>query len=137
MSVGGAKAKSFWLTDELLKEISLRLKKGEQSLIFINRRGSAFFVQCKKCGFIPRCAFCSVSLTPHGIGGSAFLECHYCGFRRNFPDSCDSCGSSRKDLLSRGVGTEKILSSLREIFPSARIENYDLTVSRKKIWPRE
>ncbi|TET05924.1 primosomal protein N' [Candidatus Dependentiae bacterium] len=124
--------KSFWITRELQYAIQNRLNKKEQTIIFLNRRGYSFFVQCSSCSFIFSCKACSVSLTLHQ---NNTLACHYCGFAIQLPDSCPQCTASEKKLLKKGIGTQQVVSILSQLFPSSRIGRADFDVSsKKKIW---
>lgn len=121
---------SFWISRELASALQERLARGEQSILFINRRGYSFFVQCGDCGAVSRCVQCSVSLTLHA---QHTLECHYCGYTIPEPAACTNCASS--ELIKKGIGTEKIVEIISKLFPKARIARGDLdTVSQKKRW---
>lgn len=120
----------FWITKELQTAIADRLSKKEQVIIFLNRRGYSFFVQCKNCSFVFSCAACSVSLTLHGTDQ---LNCHYCGHTQSLAKSCSSCSSEQ--LLKKGIGTQQVVTILEQLFPSARIGRADMDVSsKKKLW---
>lgn len=123
------KRRNFWISKELEKEIQERLEKKEQAIIFINRRGYSFFVQCKPCSFIFECDACSVSLTYHAPDT---LSCHYCNHRLTVPAECPSC--KKKDFIKKGIGTEQIVSILKKLFPQAQVAKADMdnTVQRKK-----
>jgi primosomal protein N' (replication factor Y) len=123
----GASPDSFWITKELKQAIAQRLAKKEQVLIFINRRGLKAFVQCTGCAHIIRCTACSVSLTVHA---QQKLLCHYCGFERIMPVQCDSC--AQRSLVSKGIGTQRIVELLTELFPSARIARADKDQTREQ-----
>lgn len=120
---------SFWISKELEQALSERLSTREQSLIFINRRGYSFFIQCVGCGFIMRCPHCSVSLTLHQ---DDLLRCHYCDFRQRVPTTCTACSS--KEFLKKGIGTQQVVGILERLFPTARIGRADLdaTVNRSR-----
>ena len=97
----------FWITQELEHAIALRLAKKEQVMIYLNRRGYSFFVQCKQCGFIFSCTNCSVSLTLHKKGTNPsehILRCHYCDYTQILPTACTSCNASEKQLLKKVSG---------------------------------
>ena len=94
---------------------------GRQSLVFLNRRGFASFLQCQACGFVVRCPHCSISLTYHLGRDSTF--CHHCGFRRRKADACPGCGNL--SLSEVGFGTERIEHELRLLLPKARIGRMD------------
>ncbi|HBY05839.1 MAG: Primosome assembly protein PriA [candidate division TM6 bacterium GW2011_GWE2_42_60] len=128
------KRASFWLSKELEKAIENRLEKREQSIIFLNRRGFSFFIQCADCGHIFQCHSCSVSLTLHfSQTQEASLRCHYCGHQEPEPQKCPQCGP-RSKLLKKGIGTQQVVSLLQKRFPHARIARADMdtTVDRKE-----
>ncbi|MGO5359179.1 replication restart helicase PriA [Anaerofustis sp. LCP19S3_F7] len=111
----------------LKKEIELRLKKGEQSILFMNRRGFSTYVFCRKCGYIEQCPNCDVSLTYHANTNS--LKCHYCGYEKSSPNICPECGSDK--IKRAGTGTQKIESNVRNMFPDAKILRMDFDTTRK------
>ncbi len=109
---------------ELIRD---RLDKGEQMMLFMNRRGYSSFVSCRSCGNAIKCPHCDVSLTLHN---NRRLTCHYCGYTIPLPGTCPSCGSEY--LAGFGVGTQKIEEMAARMFPGARILRMDLdTTSRK------
>ncbi len=125
------KRKNFWITDELFQAISDRLEKKEQTIIFLNRRGYSFFVQCT-CSFIFSCHQCSVSLTLHA---DQSLNCHYCGHKEYVVSVCSLCGQSSDQFLKKGIGTQQVVSILQKLFPAARIERADMdTTIKKRSW---
>ena len=115
------------LSRSLYSKIEDRLRKGQQSMLFINRRGFAGFVSCRSCGFVAKCPHCDVSLSLHGNGR---LVCHYCGYERASFRTCPECGS--RYVSAMRAGTEKIEGYLRETFPQARILRMDADTTRKK-----
>jgi len=122
--------KNFWISSQLYSAIQQQLIKKEQTIIFINRRGFSFFVQCLQCTFIFSCTNCSVSLTLHEDGR---LVCHYCNFTLKTHEICPDCKG--KEFLRKGIGTQQVVAILQRLFPSAIIERADLdTTSKKKIW---
>ncbi len=122
--------KNFWISNKLELAIKEKLEKNEQSIIFINRRGFSFFVQCKNCNFIFKCLNCSVSLTLHKDN---WLYCHYCNLRMQMPKICKICKEDQ--FLKKGIGTEQTVSILQSLFPQAKIERADMDVSvKKKKW---
>ncbi len=124
--------KNFWISTQLLAALKDRIAKKEQSIIFINRRGYSFFVQCKRCSHIFGCPACSVSLTLHADGQ---LNCHYCSYSMMMPRTCTQCSASSDDLIKKGVGTEQMVNILQSLLPSARIVRADQDVTRKKkLW---
>lgn len=125
------KRKNFWITDELHEAIADRLNKNEQTIIFLNRRGYSFFVQCV-CGFIFSCHQCSVSLTLHSDGS---LICHYCAHKEFLAQKCPECSVHAEEFLKKGIGTQQVVSILQKLFPTARIERADLdSTSKKRSW---
>ncbi len=119
--------KNFWISNKLELAIKERLERKEQSIVFINRRGFSFFVQCKNCSFIFKCLNCSVSLTLHK---NNWLYCHYCNLSLQLPTNCKSCKNDQ--FLKKGIGTEQAVSILQTLFPQAKIERADMDVSTKK-----
>lgn len=112
----------------LLSRVREALERGEQAILFQNRRGFAPLLECKQCGWVPRCEHCDVSLTLHRSMNQ--LTCHYCGAVYQVPTACPSCGST--ELRTRGYGTEKIEAEVRDIFPEARISRMDLDTTRSR-----
>ncbi len=104
------------------------LAAGEQVMLFLNRRGTASFVQCRDCGFVLRCRRCDVSLTYHGAQDS--LVCHQCGSGLPVPQICPNCMSKRIRFL--GIGTQRIVEELAQAFPQARPLRWDRDVTRGK-----
>ena len=113
---------------QLLLKVREALERGEQAILFQNRRGYAPMIECRKCGWVPHCQNCDVSLTYHRHLNQ--LTCHYCGSTYQVPVECPACGS--RDLASRGYGTEKIEDQVREIVPEARIARMDLDTTRSR-----
>lgn len=111
---------------ELLDAMRAALKQHKQVILFQNRRGFAPMVECKVCGWVPKCKNCDVSLTYHR--SMNVLTCHYCGYTYAVPHQCPNCEST--ELLGRGYGTEKIEDRVRELFPDARIARMDLDTTR-------
>ena len=112
----------------LLTRMREALERGEQVILFQNRRGFAPVIECHQCGWVPTCQHCDVSLTLHRQLN--LLTCHYCGFTYRIPTECPCCGST--DLRTRGFGTEKIEEQVREVFPEARIARMDLDTTRTR-----
>lgn len=123
------KRPNFWISCELQKAIKDRLLKKEQIIIFINRRGYSFFVQCKNCGFVVQCKNCSISLTLHE---NDILKCHYCGDSEKLLNFCKGCKSADDPFIKKGIGTQQAVSILKNIFPSALIERADMDITIKK-----
>ena len=111
---------------DLLEAMHTALRNKKQVLLFQNRRGFAPMVECKVCGWVPKCKNCDVSLTYHR--SMNLLTCHYCGYTYPVPKQCPNCEST--ELLGRGYGTEKIEDRVRELFPEARIARMDLDTTR-------
>lgn len=111
---------------DLLEAMHTALSNKKQVLLFQNRRGFAPMVECKVCGWVPKCKNCDVSLTYHR--SMNLLTCHYCGYTYPVPKQCPNCEST--ELLGRGYGTEKIEDRVRELFPEARIARMDLDTTR-------
>ena len=112
----------------LLSRIREALERGEQAILFQNRRGFAPMIECRQCGWVPRCQHCDVSLTLHRNMNQ--LTCHYCGASYKVPVECPCCGS--KELQTRGYGTEKIEDTIRELFPEAKVARMDLDTTRTR-----
>lgn len=112
----------------LLSAVREALQRGEQAILFQNRRGFAPMVECHVCGWVPRCPNCDVSLTHHK--NMNLLTCHYCGYTERVPEQCPSCES--KDIKGRGYGTEKIEDEILNLFPDARVARMDLDTTRTK-----
>ena len=112
----------------LLEEMDGVLQKGEQIILFQNRRGYTPLWSCEICNWTPKCNYCDVSLTYHKLANQ--LKCHYCGFTTNPVGSCPSCGSSRLNMI--GFGTEKIEDELSLIFKDKVIKRLDLDTTRSK-----
>ncbi len=113
---------------QLLTKVREALERGEQAILFQNRRGFAPMVECRQCGWVPHCQNCDVSLTLHRNTNT--MTCHYCGGTYQVPDTCPSCGST--DLRTRGYGTEKIEDYILKLFPSARVARMDLDTTRTR-----
>ncbi len=114
-------ALSQFLTVPLLESIQQTLEKGQQVILFQNKRGYAPFLMCSMCGWIPHCKNCDVSMTYHKHSDK--LHCHYCGTRSNPIQHCLNCGNNR--IVSRNFGTEKAEEDLQRIFPQKKIARMD------------
>lgn len=112
----------------LLQKIREALDQKEQVILFQNRRGFAPMIECRTCGWVPKCKNCDVSLTYHK--GLNQLTCHYCGYTYQVPKSCPACGGV--ELMNRGFGTEKIEDDIKLIFPEARVARMDLDTTRTR-----
>ncbi len=104
-----------------------RLSKGQQSMLFINRRGLAGFISCRACGHVMKCPHCDVSLSEHRGGR---LVCHYCGYETPRVDKCPECGS--KYISGFRAGTQQIEDKLKELFPQARVLRMDADTTKNK-----
>ncbi len=125
-----AKGKKKVFAEKTVLEIKKVLESEGQVLVFVNRRGYAPFLMCRKCGYIEMCPHCSVSLTVHSDSNSPPLQCHYCGYGKDIPDVCPSCGDNFIQMM--GYGTQRIEKRLKALFPDAKIERVDRdTVSSK------
>ena len=109
------------ISDRLREELQANLDRGEQSILFLNRRGSARMAACVDCGYVPVCDNCSVAMVYHGRNGR--LMCHHCGHSIPLPETCPQCGGSHIRLI--GSGTQRIEEDLQELFPRARILRMD------------
>jgi primosomal protein N' (replication factor Y) len=116
------------LSEELVSAVDLRLRKGEQVILLLNRRGFSSFVQCRECGEVEQCENCSISLTYHQV--TSRLICHHCRFEAPAPSRCTRCGSV--DLWFRGLGTEQVERIALEAFPEARIARMDVDTTSGK-----
>ena len=116
-----------YFSKKLKDLLRMRLLKGEQTMLFINRRGLAGFVSCRDCGFVQKCPHCDVSLSEHA-GGK--LVCHYCGFSMDKPTLCPECGS--KFFAGFRAGTEKIEQEIKKLMPGARVLRMDADTTKNK-----
>ncbi len=107
--------------------LSQTLARGEQAIIFLNRRGTATFVMCRDCGEVIRCPRCKIPLTHHR---GDVLVCHHCNYRQPMPKVCPHCGSHR--IKTFGAGTERVMDALRAEFPQARPLRWDRDVTGGK-----
>ena len=113
---------------QLINSIDETLKRNEQVILLLNRRGYSNFITCKNCGYTFKCPNCDITLTYHKSSNT--LRCHYCGYGEKVYDKCPSCGEESLNRL--GVGTQKVEEELNNIFPSARVLRMDYdTTSRK------
>ena len=114
-------------SQKLLELMEDRLGRGEQIMLFLNRRGYSGFVSCRSCGTVIKCPHCDVSLTAHRDGR---MVCHYCGYEQPVPKKCPSCGSPY--IAGFGIGTQKVEDMVRKQFPSARVLRMDLDTTSGK-----
>ena len=117
-----------FLTDELTTQIDAVLGRGEQALLFLNRRGFASLAVCGQCGESVKCKHCDISMTLHQA--AAAYKCHYCGYNQPMASVCSSCGSER--IRHLGLGTEKIEEALNKRFPDARVARMDRDTTGRK-----
>ncbi len=115
---------------ELREAIGENLKRGEQTILFVSRRGYNNFVSCLKCGEVVTCPNCSVSLTYHRDGDDGILKCHYCGYTQVVPEVCPKCESER--MTRKGFGTQLVAEELHAIYPDARILRLDADAASAK-----
>lgn len=116
-------------TPQLIERIRGALQQNKQVILFQNRRGYAPMMECKTCGWVPRCQKCDVCLTLHR--NMRQLVCHYCGATYPIPLLCPNC--KEQNLLSKGYGTERIEDSIQNIFPMAKIARMDLDTTRSRL----
>lgn len=112
----------------LVEKINEALGKGEQAILFQNRRGFAPVIECKSCGWVPHCVNCDVSLTYHKFRNE--LVCHYCGYKIQLPHQCPECQSP--ELRTMGFGTEMVEEEIATLFPSAKVERLDFDTARTR-----
>ncbi|VVM04700.1 partial Primosomal protein N', partial [Methylacidimicrobium cyclopophantes] len=120
-TAGASPSEIPWLSGELQEEVGKRLARGEQALLYVNRRGYARVLQCSDCGGVKECPHCSIALTYHRAGEN--LRCHFCGHSEPLPVACPVCRGARLEAL--GAGTERVVESVQKAFPSARILRMD------------
>jgi primosomal protein N' (replication factor Y) len=116
------------ISEKLLREVGLRIERGEQSLLFINRRGYAPVLMCTECGWLSGCKHCAGKMVLHLKDRR--LRCHHCGYQLRLPNACPGCGHA--ELLPVGSGTQRVESVLQERFPEARILRVDRDSTRNK-----
>jgi len=112
----------------LIAALKLRIERGEQSLLFLNRRGYAPVLSCDSCGWVSNCTRCSAFLVLHKLDNR--LRCHHCGYEQRIPRSCPDCGNV--DIQPLGRGTQRVEENLQAIFPEARILRIDADSTRRK-----
>lgn len=112
---------------ELIRD---RLNKGQQIMLFVNRRGYAGFLSCRECGKVIKCPHCDVSLTFHKHGTREYLKCHYCGYETAVQKKCPDCGS--KYLGQFGIGTESVQTRIKELFSDAKVLRMDMDTTSGK-----
>lgn len=112
----------------LVEKVNAALARGEQAILFQNRRGFAPLIECKNCGWVPHCVNCDVSLTYHKYRNE--LVCHYCGYKVQLPPQCPACKSP--ELKMMGFGTEKVEEEIATLFPAVRVERLDFDTARTR-----
>jgi primosomal protein N' (replication factor Y) len=117
-----------YITNELYDALKYTLNRGEQALLFLNRRGFATFPVCAACGETLKCKNCAISLTLHQQTNA--YKCHYCGFMCSARSKCAHCGSAT--IKNLGLGTEKVEAAVKALFPEARIARMDRDTTRRK-----
>jgi primosomal protein N' (replication factor Y) (superfamily II helicase) len=120
--------RSPWISDPLLSAIEQALARKEQTLIFLNRRGTARLVLCSVCGWQALCIRCDLPLTYHG--DKHVMSCHTCGYSQKTIDTCPECSAS--DIIYRGAGTKSMDAELRRLFPQARISRFDSDTTKSE-----
>jgi primosomal protein N' (replication factor Y) (superfamily II helicase) len=113
----------------LLQELEATLKRGEQAILFLNRRGTATYIFCRDCGYVLKCPNCETPLTFH-IEDKERLLCHQCGYERGKPKTCPECGG--KQIREYGLGSEKVETEVNVLFPKARTLRWDWDTTRQK-----
>jgi primosomal protein N' (replication factor Y) len=107
------------------------LARGEQAILYLNRRGTATYVFCRACGGVLTCPQCDTALTLHtALGSGGALSCHRCGYQRRMPEQCPACGSSQ--VRAYGLGSEKVEAEVQSLFPAARTLRWDWETTREK-----
>ena len=114
---------------ELNAEVAEVLRRGEQAILYLNRRGTSTHVFCRNCGCVIRCPRCETPLTHH-LSSAEALQCHRCGYARGLPKVCPECGS--RDIRAYGLGTEKVETEIQQAFPKARTLRWDWETTRQK-----
>ncbi|MDR7074512.1 primosomal protein N' [Fictibacillus barbaricus] len=115
-------------SNDLMEMMKDGLKKREQTVLFLNRRGYASFILCRDCGYVAECPHCDISLTYHKR--NAALKCHYCGYQETIPSACPSCASEHIRFF--GTGTQKVEEELAKVLPEARVIRMDVDTTSKK-----
>ncbi len=113
---------------ELIKRIEETLRRGEQVILLLNRRGYSSILSCKNCGYVMKCPNCDISLTYHKTNN--MLRCHYCGYATNYPKVCPEC--KEEALRDLGVGTEKIEEEVKSLFGNSKVLRMDVDTTSKK-----
>jgi primosomal protein N' (replication factor Y) len=114
---------------ELIQDLGDTLQRGEQAILFLNRRGTATYVFCRECGYVVKCPRCEAPLTYHVSSGEKLL-CHRCGYERLMPKKCPECGNS--SIRAYGLGSEKVEAEVQTLFPRANTLRWDWETTRQK-----
>jgi primosomal protein N' (replication factor Y) len=113
----------------LHEELEATLKRGEQAILFLNRRGTATYIFCRDCGYVLRCPNCNTPLTLH-LEEQERLLCHQCGYERKRPTTCPQCGG--RQIREYGLGSERVETEVNSLFPKARTLRWDWETTRQK-----
>ncbi len=113
----------------LLRELESTLERGEQAILFLNRRGTATYIFCRDCGYVLRCPNCDTPLTLH-VEEKERLLCHHCGYERGKPHACPACGG--RQIREYGLGSERVEKELSSLFPHIRPLRWDWETTREK-----
>lgn len=131
MRTTARKEKSVSIFSTKLKEaITARLEAGEQTILFLNRRGYSVSLQCPLCGYVAGCPHCSISLTYHRQAGQ--LRCHICGHTEAAPQACPQPNCQNPQIRFAGIGTQRVEETLRKLFPQARVQRMDSDALKRK-----
>ncbi len=128
VNIVSMKGKGGLVSREFAMALEEETRKGSQALVLMNRRGFTSFLQCSVCGYVPLCPHCELPLTYHREENT--LQCHYCGYEEEPSEACPLCGGEMKPAGAPGL--QKLLASLREMFPDLKIERFDADVARRK-----
>ena len=121
-------SKSNYISNQLIKQLTEALSNKEQSLVYLNRRGTARLVMCQQCGWESKCPRCDIALTFHA--DEHRLLCHTCGLKEQPPSACPECKSA--DIFYKSIGTKALITHLNQLFPEARIERFDTDQQKDK-----
>ncbi|MCY8472797.1 primosomal protein N' [Bacillus halotolerans] len=113
---------------ELMEKLEETIAKGEQAVLFLNKRGYSSFVMCRDCGYVPQCPHCDISMTYHRSGQR--MKCHYCGHEEPVPHTCPECGSDHIRFF--GTGTQRVEEELTKVLPHARVIRMDVDTTSGK-----
>ncbi len=118
------------LSRELQRELTGCVRRGEQAMLLMNRRGYHSFVSCRSCGYVVKCPHCDVSMTYHLLENDGLLRCHYCGEELRHPTKCPSCGSPYIRFF--GAGTQKVEEEVRRLLPGVNTVRMDIDTTGGK-----